>query len=468
MTSFQYSPINDSCLTYDNTQLIYSTLSLDDSQKKDYKKSLSILSKGNYYDNDNKIYEYNNNCIIPNEVSSFFNANYSEFKKIDNPNITPYGFYTNTMDSEKFSKSIGEFINIMNKTNNDELTTLSNKIISLSNRNINYSNNTLIPNMKLQTDTSNKYMNLYSVCTNNITNFNDTSNYVNTAAITNIKNKINDFNNNMANYNSVKNNYIDGSSKCIKNTPFILRSGLDNSKCFDVLGYCNINTVKYNTGEGLKVGAFTCTKSNNQQWIYDDHGRLSSKAYPNFYLDVAFAARNNGARIHMWDRDPNAINRQWNYDSSLGTFSPKYATNMCLDIPNATNRTNAYIWSCHRGPQQKWIREPIKSYSVDLPNLKQNHDPNYPAFFQDTNFQGNFISLVKGSYTLALLREIYNNFNWQIPRDINDTIQSIYIPNGYTITAYQHDIFQGNSIKLTSSSTDLGSFRNQISSIIIT
>lgn len=466
MTSFQYSPINDSCLTYDNTQHIYSTLNLDDSQKKDYKKSLSLLSKGNYYDTDNKTYEYNNNCIIPNEVYSFFNANYSEFKKIDNPNITPYGFYTNTMDSEKFSKSIGEFINIMNKTNNDELTTLSNKIISLSNRNIDYSNNTLIPNMKLQTDTSNKYMNLYSVCTNNITNFNDTSNYINTTAVTNIKNKINDFNINMVTYNSVKNNYIDSSSKCIKNTPFILRSGLDNSKCLDVLGYCNINTIRGD--QGLKIGAFTCTKSNNQQWIHDDKNRLSTKAYPGYYLDLAYAATSNSARLHMWPHHPDSYNRLWTYNSNTSTIYPPWAPNVCIDIPEAKNRTNAYIWSCHGGPQQKWIREPVKSYSTDLPDLKQNYDPNYPAFFQGINFQGNFISLVKGSYTLALLREIYNNFNWQMPYDINDSIKSIYIPNGYTITAYQHDIFQGSSIKLTSSSTDLGSFKNQISSIVIT
>jgi hypothetical protein len=55
---------------------------------------------------------------------------------------------------------------------------------------------------------------------------------------------------------------------------------------------------------------------------------------------------------------------------------------------------------------------------------------NKPIFYQEYNFGGNGVELDVGSYP-------FNQFTARIP---NDSVSSIYVPDGYSVTIYQGDI----------------------------
>lgn len=468
MTSYQYAPINNSCLNSENASKIYGTLSLDDSLKKKYKKSLSMMSKGSTFDYDNSIYKETSYCVVPKETSDFFSASYSEFNNTNNDidTVFPNGYYIDNSDNTKFSNSLSQFTNIIEKNNNDDLTRLSNIISNNKIRNSNYEyitlSNALIDNYNL----SNNYLEINRKCIANNDLFTNTSNYIYKTVNKNISDNLANLNNKINNYNTTLNNVNFKLQNCTKNTPFIMRSGLDNNKCFEIQGLSNASSINWGNGQGLRTVVNPCHKTINQKFYLDNRNRLRTVSNSNICLDVAYAARGNGSRIHYWDCSE-AINRKWSYNSNSKTFNPIYATDMCLDVPTPTNNTTAYIWKCHGGPQQRWNLEPVKSFTPITTNLMSSYNSSLPTFFQYKNYTGNFISLVKGEYTLTLLREIATNFNWN--RDINDALQSIYIPSGYRVTIYEHDIFQGRSLQLTSSTTDLNNqrFLNSISSIVI-
>jgi hypothetical protein len=468
MASYQYAPINNSCLNVENTSKVYGTLSLDDSLKKKYKKTLSMMSKGSTFDSDNNIYTDTSYCVVPKETSDFFNASYSQFDRTNNDinAVFPNGYYVDNSDNNKFANSLTEFTNIIEKNNNDDLITLSNTISANKIRNSNYEYITLSNALIDNYNTSNTYLQTNAKCIASNASFADTSNYIYKTINSNINGNLTILNNKVTNYNNTLTSVNNKLQSCVKNTPFIMRSGLNNDKCFEILGLSNANSINWGNGQGLKTAVNPCYKTINQRFYLDDQSRLRTVYDSNICLDVAYAARGNGSRIHYWDC-ADYPNRKWTYNSNAKTFSPIYAPNMCLDVPNVDKNTNAYIWQCHGGPQQRWDLESTKTFTPINSSLMQNYNSSLPTFFQFRNYGGSFVSLTRGDYTLALLREIASNFKWTA--DINDALQSIYIPDGYKITVYEHDIFQGRSLQLSSSISDLNTygFLNAISSIII-
>jgi hypothetical protein len=69
-------------------------------------------------------------------------------------------------------------------------------------------------------------------------------------------------------------------------------------------------------------------------------------------LDVSPAvARNNGARIQLWDCNPNEFQR-WKNEN--GRF--KNASGKCLDVAGDVKKggTIIHLWDCNDAPNQKW------------------------------------------------------------------------------------------------------------------
>lgn len=463
MASFQYYPLNDSCLVYDNKSKVYSDLMLDDSMKKKYNKTLAMLQQGSIKDIDNNIYKPTSHCVIPKETSDFFGSA-SGFIDTDKDvnKIFPKGSYVNN-GSSSFSSSVTEFTNLIEKTNTNELISLNNKIENYKIRNSNYRFITLSNALIKNNNTSNTFLKLNSECDGIIADFNNTTNYVNNIANVNINNSVNTFNNRINNYNNRLSSINNRVSKCAKETPVMLSSGLNRESCFEILGFSNNRT---NGGNFVQLAVNKCHSNVNQQWVLDSKNRLKSSHMPNHCLDIAWGNTNNGAKLIMWPcHDGN--NQKWDFNPVSRAYVSRHDNRMCLDTPNVEKNREPYIWRCHNGPQQVWNSYPIKSFSQVQQTLLPNYDPTLPAFFSSIGYTGNFISLTKGEYILSTLRQISKNFSWQ--NDINDRIQSIYIPSGYNVFVYQHDLFRGIMKNFTGSIYNLQDhgFLNQISSIII-
>ena len=101
------------------------------------------------------------------------------------------------------------------------------------------------------------------------------------------------------------------------------------------------------TNEGANVHQYTCHGRDNQQWRWDDQGRLVEKM-TGMCLDDA----GNG-NVHLWTCH-GASNQKWTLDSKSRLVGGREGK--CLDVDRASNddKANAMMWACHDGPNQKW------------------------------------------------------------------------------------------------------------------
>ncbi|MFB7609916.1 hypothetical protein [Streptomyces gardneri] len=77
------------------------------------------------------------------------------------------------------------------------------------------------------------------------------------------------------------------------------------------------------------------------------------------------------------------------------------------------------------------------------------------VFFSDTNHQGKSKALGPGRYVLA--------------EDFNDTISSVRVPAGWSVTLFDGREFDGEKVELTSDAPSLdGRINDRTSSILIT
>ncbi len=82
------------------------------------------------------------------------------------------------------------------------------------------------------------------------------------------------------------------------------------------------------------------------------------------------------------------------------------------------------------------------------------------TLYGSCDYQGWVLPDLKpGNYNLAMLTKLGM---------LNDDAASIEIPKGWTVTAYEHDNFAGESITVTSDSRCAGNFDNKLSSLKIT
>ena len=84
-----------------------------------------------------------------------------------------------------------------------------------------------------------------------------------------------------------------------------------------------------------------------------------------------------------------------------------------------------------------------------------------PTFYTDSSFSGTAVSLGVGTYTLSQMVSL------GLP---NDSLSSVKVPSGYTVTLYHDDNFSGTSLTLTADNAHLSDngFNDQTSSIRIT
>ncbi|NEQ65195.1 MAG: hypothetical protein F6K21_06795 [Symploca sp. SIO2D2] len=77
--------------------------------------------------------------------------------------------------------------------------------------------------------------------------------------------------------------------------------------------------------------------------------------------------------------------------------------------------------------------------------------------YKDKDYQGKSKRLLAGRYNMSQLGTVGN-----------DTISSLKVSSGCTVTLYEHSDFQGNSTRITEDTLDLSSFNDKTSSLIVT
>ncbi|MEV7926139.1 ricin-type beta-trefoil lectin domain protein [Kitasatospora sp. NPDC088779] len=113
--------------------------------------------------------------------------------------------------------------------------------------------------------------------------------------------------------------------------------------CLDASGAQNAN--------GTAVQTWTCNRSAAQDWTIDTDGTLrvlGACARP-----VGGTGGSN-AQIELWACDPNDGSQQWRTGTD-GSLVHK-TSGLCLDNPggNPNRGTRVVLWTCNRGPNQKW------------------------------------------------------------------------------------------------------------------
>ena len=190
-------------------------------------------------------------------------------------------------------------------------------------------------------------------------------------------------------------------------------------------GFC-VDVSGISQSAGAKVHAWDCWNGPNQHWRMDAKNRLVSKN-SGMCLDVWGGGNGNGTRVVQWPCHDGA-NQKWIKDGSL--LKPAHAPDKCLDVYRWDRRNGAdlVIWQCHGGTNQQW----------NFTKQAGPPPPKYVTFYEHCGYQGRGVSKGPGHYDIHRMGIG------------NDTISSIKVPAGMSVTVYQHAHYGGHNATFTS------------------
>lgn len=251
--------------------------------------------------------------------------------------------------------------------------------------------------------------------------------------------------NNERSNNSYNNNRYNNNNGYNNNNSYNNNNGYNNNR-YNNKGYGKSNGVRLFEDDNFQGRSSTLREGNyniDQLGIAND--ALSSISVPAGYIVTLYANDNFEGERSVVTGDRASLGTRWNDKvSSIRVSRNGYNSYSQNDGRGNNNGYGGYV-----GNQNDRVKKYNRNYNT---NFRQDG----VTVYNDDNFQGNSQTLNIGYFRSNRLGIG------------NDSMSSIYIPDGFKVTIYEDDNFRGKSRVLTGKVDDLGEeWNDKVSSMII-
>ena len=153
-----------------------------------------------------------------------------------------------------------------------------------------------------------------------------------------------------------------GGTRTIMDGDYHIVSALDNTMCLDVDSYQTVNGANVHLCHSIDnpKQVFTVT------WLGADKGYKIVCKNSGKCIDIEYGSRKKGANVHQWEYTE-GLNQQWvinEVDNGAYYTIQSRCGSHYLDVAEAADCANVYVWEGHSLDNQKWRFVPAQSQTI--------------------------------------------------------------------------------------------------------